>query len=490
MAHEVELKFDVEPGDVALIRGAPALAAAAFEEQAHDTIYFDTKDGALRRSGFSVRVRRSGDLYVQTVKRKRGSSAGLFVRQEWEAEVAGFKLDRKALKSPALYKLLDAIGPKALIPLIRSRFRRTSWQIDHEGSRIEVVLDEGNVASGKEEAPLCELELELKEGKPRALFDLAGQIGGAAPLRIGVLTKAERGYALAESRLGRAAKAEPVDLAAPVSEADAFRAAAHACLRHYRLNEIVLLGGADADSLHQARIALRRLRSAFSLFRPTAAGKDFRQLREELGWLAGQFGDARNLDVLLGGESALPDGDPLRPRLLKARAKAYDRVGAALGSERARSLVLRLTWWIEMGAWRFRERAARDVAALAVHSLERQWRRIRRRSVKLEKLDATARHQLRIDVKKLRYAAEFLAGLWAKKADLGRRNRFIAALKEVQEELGDLNDAEAAEALTARLAPGLRGSADRIRQRALAAEGAGAAEAALNRASAAAGYWL
>ena len=490
MAHEVELKFDVEPGGVEAIRAAPILTAAAPDVQMLETVYFDTKDGALRRAGISLRVRRAGGRYIQTAKRKRGPAAGFFVRQEWEAEVAGFAVDRAALKSPAVNKVLETIEPKALKPLIRTRFRRTAWMIEHKSSRIEVVLDEGSVVSGKAETPLRELELELKEGKPRALFALAEEIGRAAPLRLGVLTKAERGYALAERRLGRAAKAEPVDLALPGTEADAFRAVAHGCLRHYRLNEIVLLTGPDAESLHQARIALRRLRSAFSLFRPTARGRDYQHLREELGWFAGQFGDARNLDVLLSGQAGLAGEDLLHTRLIKARAKAYDKVGAALRSERARALMLHLALWVETGPWRFRERASRDPAPLAAHQLERQWRKVRRHKIRLARLDAKARHQLRIDVKKMRYSAEFLASLWTKKPKLGQRDRMIAALKDLQERLGDLNDAEAAEAMAARLAPGLRGSADRIMRRAFAEEGIAAAEEAMARAEAAAGYWL
>ena len=490
MAHEVELKFDVEPGGVALIRAAPVLAAAASEEQAHDTIYFDTRDGALRRAGFSLRVRRSGKRYVQTVKRKRGSAAGLFVRQEWEADVAGFGLDRKALKSPALRKLLKRIEPRALKPLIRSRFRRTSWLIAFRSSRIEVVLDEGIVAGGKAETPLCELELELMEGKPRALFELAEEIGRAVPLRLGVLSKQERGYALAERKLGQAARAEPIGLALPLSEGDAFHAVAHACLRHYRLNEIVLLGARDADALHQARIALRRLRSAFLLFRPTVRGKDYRELRDELTWLSSQFGDARNLDVMLAGEAGLRDDDPLHARLLKARGKAYARVESALRSDRARALMLRLALWTEIGAWRFRERSGRDAADLAEHQLERQWRKVQRSAPRMGKASAEERHKLRLGVKKLRYAAEFFAGLCAKRPRLARRDRFIAALKDLQDRLGDLNDAEAAETVIAQLAPGLRAGARRNRHPALAEESVAGAEEALRRAAAVAGYWL
>ncbi len=490
MSHEVELKFDLAPGDVERLRACPALAGEPQRIAHYETRYFDTKDDVLRRAGFSLRIRRADGRYTQTVKRKRASKAGLFVRQEWDRPVAGFALDRGALKSTPPKHLLGAVEPTALVSKVRTRFRRSSWLIERCGSRIEVVLDEGVVVSGKAEAPLCELELELVEGKPRALFELAEEIGAAVPLRLGVLSKQERGLALAEQRLGRAAKAEPVALTAPLTEADAFRAVAHACLRHYRLNEIVLLDRSEADALHQARIALRRLRSAFSLFRPTARGKDYQQLGEELGWLAGRFGEARNLDVLLAGQSGLPDEESLRARLVKRRVKAYDRVGAALRSQRARALMLGLALWIEIGPWRFRERALRDLAPLAVHRLERQWRKVRRHSAKLAKLDSEARHRLRIEVKKLRYAAEFLAGLWARKPKLARRDRFIAALKDLQERLGDLNDAEAAEAMAARLAPGLRGSAERIRRHALAGDGIAAAQDALGRASAAAGYWL
>ena len=475
MSHEVELKFDLAPGDVERLRACPSLAAEPPRTTRYETRYFDTRDGALRGAGLSLRIRRADGRFVQTVKRKRGSAAGLFVRQEWDRPVAGFGLDRGALKSTPLKRLLGGLKPKTLVSQVRTRFSRSSWVVERRGSRIEVVLDEGVVASGKAEARLCEIELELVEGKPRALFALAEEIGAAVPLRLGVLSKQERGFALGEERLGRAAKAEPIALAVPLTEAGAFSAVAHACLRHYRLNEIVLLGGPDADALHQARIALRRLRSALSLFRPTVRGKDLHMLRDELGWLAGQFGDARNLDVLLAGDPELAGDASLR----KARDKAYERVAAALRAERTLRLLLRLAWWIESGPWRYRERAAGDASALAAHQLERQWRKIRREASHMARADADERHKLRLAVKKLRYSAEFFAGLYGKRAKAAARDRFIAALKDLQDRLGDLADAEAAEAIT-----------KRPRRPGLADDGMAAAQDALHRATVTAGYWL
>ena len=490
MANEVELKFDVEAGGAASVRAAPALAATLSEATALETVYFDTSDGALRRAGFSLRVRRSGQRHVQTVKRKRGKAAGLFIRQEWETDVGGLELDHDALRRSPVKKLLESLPADALVPLIRCRFRRTSWLIADKNSRIEVVLDEGQVESGRAKAPLLELELELLAGKPRRLFVLAEELGRAVPLRLGVLSKAERGYALAERRLGRSSRAEPVDLDLPCAEGDAFRIVAHACLRHYRLNEIALLAGRDPEALHQARIALRQLRAALSLFRSTVRGSDYQALRDEIGWLAGRFGDARDLDVMLAGEQGLAHDDLLHARLLKARARAYDKVEAALHSERTRALMLRIALWTEIGPWRFRERSRRDVAALAADQLERQWHKVRRHGARIADAKRDERHRLRLDIKRLRYSAEFLAGLHGKRPKSIRRDRFIDALKDLQDRLGELTDAEAAETVTRRIGPGLSGSADRIRRRAVAGAAVAAAHEALQRGAATAGYWL
>ena len=92
MAHEVELKFDLEPGGATALRRAPALAAVKPDKKRLETLYFDTKDGTLRRAGYSLRVRQSGGHYVQTVKGKPAASAGLFARREWESKVDALRL--------------------------------------------------------------------------------------------------------------------------------------------------------------------------------------------------------------------------------------------------------------------------------------------------------------------------------------------------------------------------------------------------------------
>ncbi|WP_114954507.1 CHAD domain-containing protein [Sphingosinicella terrae] len=435
MPHEVELKFDLDADGPALVGAAGALATTPTDVREHETVYFDTPDRRLHKAGYSLRVRRSGERCIQTIKRRNGGSVGLFVRDEWESEVSGFDIARADLAAGALKDVLSRAETASLVPLVTTRFRRTRWLIERGSGRIEVALDEGEVGCAADRAPIRELELELLEGKPGTLFRLAEEIGTAVPLRLGVLSKGERGYALADGRLGIAAKSEPVRLADGMELGEAFRLVASSCLRHFRLNEIALMGGGDGEAVHQARVAMRRLRTALSLFRPMLVGNDFQHLRRELRWATRQLGEARDLDVLVGRQGA-----STAQELLDARDEAHDQLRAVLRGARARALMLRLALWIEGGAWRYRKRSGGALAPFATAQLDRLWNKVQRRGARLAEIGDEARHRLRIDVKKLRYSAEFLSGLHGSKPAGRRRDSFLAALRDLQESLGDLND--------------------------------------------------
>ena len=215
MANEVELKFDVENGGARAIRRSELLAAQPCHRQHYDTLYYDSEDGALRKAGYTLRIRGSGDQHVQTIKCKTGSSAGLFVRQEWESEVPGFVVDLDMLKMTPFGRQLDKCEMGTLMAVNSSAIDRTSWVLEHQGSRIQVDLDEGKIAAADRETTVCEVELELKFGKADALFALAEKLGQVTPLRLGVLSKSERGELLARDKIGRAAKAESTDLPIP-----------------------------------------------------------------------------------------------------------------------------------------------------------------------------------------------------------------------------------------------------------------------------------
>jgi inorganic triphosphatase YgiF len=450
---EVELKLEFADGDAAAIAALPIWAAAPAEARRLVATYYDTSARELRDAGFTLRVRSDGEGQVQTIK-AAGSAAGLFVRPEWECEVddARPRLDRLAGPMAPLVTpdLLDRLAPA-----FATEVERVARTVAHDGATIEVAIDRGVVGTGTREDRLCEIELELKAGAPAALFSLARAIAEVAPLRLGMLSKAERGFRLLDAKPGRPAKAEPIAFPPGGDAAQAFRTIAQACLRQFRLNESALIGGDEAPAvLHQARVGLRRLRSAFSLFadlyRDDAVAA---RIADGLRTSAAALGEARDVDVLMGRL------DEVEPALADARVFARARVLAELEGDRHRALMIDLSEWLAIGPWlsdpATAQARARPVAEAAAIILDGARKRLKRRGAKLAKLDDEARHRVRITAKKLRYATEFFASV----ADTSKRQRrhalFLAALERLQEHLGDLNDAATAPLLAARygLAP-------------------------------------
>ena len=263
MGREIELKLDLS--EDAASRLAQWEGLPEREDVAHlRATYFDTPDAQLARKGLSLRIRQSGRRKVQTVKGDGSAAGGLFARQEWERPVRSHMpvLDAQTPVQEALGDAVDQIEP-----LFETDVERTRWLIREGEAQVEVALDRGAVRAGAREAALCEVELELVAGAPAALFAIARRIDGEVPVRPAVLSKAERGYLL-RGEMAEAVKAEPVALDPAMSIRAAFLTIAGACLRHYRRNEALLLVHYEERALHQARVAVRRLRSALTLFKP------------------------------------------------------------------------------------------------------------------------------------------------------------------------------------------------------------------------------
>lgn len=440
---EIELKLQLDEADIPHLRASGILPGQGRVAEQR-SVYFDTPDGALAAAGMSLRIRDTPTSRIQTLK-TRGTGSGLFQRPEIERHAEG---DRPVLPgdSPAFDVIAD---PAELAPVFTIEVSRRTWNIRGEGSLIEAVLDRGIARSGDRQSPICEIELELKEGDPAALFTLARRLAKAVPLRIGVLAKAERGWRLRAAQVA-SVKAEPVALTTEMTAAEALQAILAAGLRQFRLNEDAIFPARVPEALHQARVALRRLRSAFSVFKPLLGADGARDLRDRLKALAAELGTARDLDVI----AAAVEPGPLQDRLRSEREAAYDRVASALASAETRALMLDLVAWSHAGPWlsdpataEARARPAPDFAAAA---MARFRRKVKKGGKDLAHLPDEARHELRKDSKKLRYAAEFFAGLYDGK-DAKAHAAFLDALEKVQDRLGTLNDLATAPDLLARL---------------------------------------
>lgn len=476
---ETELKLLLDPAHVAAFRKHPLLArhAQALPRTKDQVgVYFDTPAMDLRRNDAGLRVRRTGNEFVQTLKAGGGVQGGLHQRNEWESVVPGEQPDMAELRA-----LVQDPGDWAraifapevasqVRPIFATRIQRTLWDLVlADGTEVECVLDLGVVEHGQLQDPVCEIELELKSGNPLALFDFALALTQDVGLRIGVRSKAQRGYTLfhqaaraatatSTATTSSASKATPLQLSRKMTVEQAFVAIVGNCMEQVLANDIADGDTQDIERLHQMRVGLRRLRSAFSLFRDLVALPA--PLVAEFDWLGDAIGQARDWDVLANSTlDKLPVNPQAALNLTRVRDAALSQAAAhhrsavrAVASPRYTALVLQLTRWMLGMQWRPTVSLAQQQALLqpVAHFARLMLRHDDKRLTKRARLidqDSHARHRARIAAKKLRYDTEFFRSLFAEK----RARPFLKALSRLQEQLGLANDIAVADALLEQL---------------------------------------
>jgi triphosphatase len=440
-AKEIELKLAFDPADAPRILAHPILQATP-ETRELISVYYDTGDDVLRKAGVFLRVRSTGDGYVQTIK-TAPSAADYFERGEWEQPIPSHVPDLGAAEGTALAPLLTAEVRTALGPRFHTRVRRKLWSVRRDASEIELVVDQGEITAGVDATPISELELELKAGDKRALFDLAWDLAASVPLSFAVKSKAERGFELLDGGGEGFERADDVIVTPDMTVAEAFRTIARSCLRQIVANARGVREGC-AEAVHQMRVGRRRLRAGISLFADVVAGQECDDVKNELRWLAGELGPARDLDVFAADvleplRAARPDDPEVAAahRDFVARHKAaYARATGAVGSDRFRQMLLDLAAWIETGDWaEGKSAAARPVTEHAAQQLSGLRRKIKKAGRHLRE-----RHRVRIRAKRLRYGTEFFAATFPGKKSDKRREKSLAALQTLQDTLGILND--------------------------------------------------
>jgi triphosphatase len=444
MATEVELKFEVAPAVLRTLNGRLGrMAKKPGEHHKLVSVYFDTPGRALSAKGLSLRVRRMDGHFVQTVKAGDG-----YTRQEWEEEIAGERPERRMARHTAIAPFAEKKQWRKLQPVFETDIDRTSFPVQVGRSRIEVALDRGKVKAGRASQPVSEIELELKDGNVADLARLASRLAGRKPMHLGLRSKAERGYALADDGLDDHICAAPIALDAKMSAAEGFRAIAFSCLHHLAANREAILAG-DPEGVHQMRVGLRRLRAALSLFKSLIEGPELEAVKNDLKWLTEQLADARDFDVLVK-ESVMPlkDDAPaglaaLEKELKARRDQGFAQARKAVQSPRYRRVVLKTGLWLTGGDWAAsdddirRDLRAKPLCDLARDILDQRTAKVTKKLRKLEKMKDRQRHKLRIAVKKLRYGVDFFESLFGAAR---RRKRFAAGLKDLQSALGRLND--------------------------------------------------
>ena len=428
VATETELKLHLDASGLRHVqrhRLVQSLKQGKAKTKTQISVYFDTPDFRLRDAGAVLRVRHIGTRRIQTLKTLGVSLGGAWARGEWEADIETDNPDLTILRQTEMSDLFsDERLKNELIPLFRTEVLRTTYQLAGTGWRVELAIDRGCVVTESAQLPISEIELELMEGEPRRLFDIALELQRGLPGRLSLISKAERGYALVEKRLQEPRKAEPIILSPTATVGEALKVIAHSCAGQLLANADCLLDTSEPEAIHQMRIAVRRLKSAMNIFRDMIDTSTTAHLKEELNWLLESLGRARDLDVFIGDIldpvaeifTEEPGFFELCEEFRTIREHARAQALATLRDPRCTQLFLALGQWSEGGDW-WNENSTmlwQPVRDLANSVLQMRHRKAHKHLRHLCHLSSDTRHAARINVKKLRYAVDFFCGAVSK----------------------------------------------------------------------------
>lgn len=205
MHKETELKLRASRETLAALREHPLLKKrnkSGWQTRELLNQYFDTPARDLSAARVALRLRRDGEVIIQTLKCRGQSVAGLSERNEYEWQLDKVKLDLKKLDDSCWPEQLAELDKKTIKPLFTTDFTREyaeiAWGRGKAKVVIEAAIDQGFVVAGKRKEAICELELELREGAPEALLELAAELSASLALMPCDISKAERGYRLLE----------------------------------------------------------------------------------------------------------------------------------------------------------------------------------------------------------------------------------------------------------------------------------------------------
>ncbi|HPT48836.1 MAG TPA: CHAD domain-containing protein [Accumulibacter sp.] len=454
MALETEIKLGLSASTARRLPAHPLLAGCAPQQLKLINTYYDTPDLRLQSKRIAARYRQKGAEWLLTVKCDAPSPGGLAQRNEWEIAAQPGEFDFSHVDNPKIRRALEAAKPD-LTPIFTTEFTRDLWLLTpQDGTRIELALDRGKVTAGKRHETICEVELELLEGRVADLFIAALAFQANLPLHPEGGSKAERGYRLASGAALTPTKAAAVPLEPGMGCIAAFRTTVFACLGQLQGNERGVRESDAPEFIHQARVAMRRLRSAIRVWRPLLPADYVDNFDPRWRTAANGLGDTRNWDVFVTEVlppvvKAFPD-HPALPRLAKAAetqlARCRKAAKTAIGAADYSRLLLEFT----AETLALVERKKPPMPVFAPRCLNKRAKRVAALATETRDTNPEARHALRVALKRLRYALEFFAPLLPAR----RIQRYHQSAARLLDLLGRMNDIAVADQLIAEAMPG------------------------------------
>jgi len=409
--------------------------------------YYDTPNRLLAKNGMALRLRKENDLWVQTFK-----AAGQSHLHRVEEEVFLGKCEQEPELNLNLYKdnkavtnlITEALGTEVekLSLQFETDVQRTYHVFEADDTAIEVCLDDGVVKTATVQSKICEVEFELKQGAVKTLIQFAQQWINRYELWLDVRSKAERGNLLALGKtVSPAVHAKSLSLDKDISAAQALKKIVENCLGQFLPNMAAIADGvAEAEHIHQARVSLRRLRSALHHF--SGWSDDLNPAWEEqIAALFRKLGNTRDVDAIR--TEILPmivqHGSP--ELLLPISEEPLKDLATLFKSAETVKLVLALL------AFAYSEEDSQSTKGKFKKQIEKSLDKLHHQVVSHAKdfneLEVTEHHKIRKKAKQLRYCIEFISSLYPSK----NVQQFLKKLQPVQNTLGLYNDLFIAEDL-------------------------------------------
>jgi CHAD domain-containing protein len=347
--------------------------------------------------------------------------------------------------------------PANLIPIVAFDGRSLALPTAQVAGDSLVTLIHGRLRAVANERECCRLRVEGAAAGALAL-ELAEDLAIEVP-RAGL---AAEGLALA-----RGITLPPRALGAPAISGELSLTNAFGAIIGHLTDVLVHWGSliaAEADGLepvHQARVAVRRLRSAISIFNSAIGSVALAEIKAMLKALNSHLGPARDWDVFVTGVGQSV-GDAFGSersvmRLLQSaerrRAACYVGLRTYLRSSAFRMLTLRLALLAgdpsgqAPPAQDQKPDASSTLAEMAARTLDKKLKDLVQQAENIEGMPADSLHAMRLDGKRMRYAAEFFAPLFEGRSS----RRFVRHLTALQDALGRFNDGAAAALLLSEL---------------------------------------
>lgn len=447
MALETEIKLALSPATTKRLSAHPMFADQLPQQLQLSNTYYDTPDWRLQKKRLAVRFRKKGDDWLLTIKRDAASPGGLARRSEWEAPAQPGQFDFSHVDSPKIRRFLESLSSE-LVPLFTTDFTRDLWLVTpSENVRVEVAVDKGKIIAGKRQESICEVELELLEGEIGDLFQVALTLQNSLPLHPQISSKAERGYRLTAGGGLSPVKATAVVLEPSDTALAAYRKTVFACLTQLQGNERGLRETDAPEYVHQSRVAIRRLRSAIRVWRPLLPAEYVTDFDPRWRRIAASLGDTRNWDVFIAEIlPPLAKAFPQHPGPLALDQHANERLAVARKAAKASitgraysHLLLEFT----TATLALPESPKPSLPKFAPSCLEKCAKKVVNLARLTRDVAPEARHDLRVALKRLRYALEFFASLLPAQ----RLERYLSRVTPLLDLLGRLNDLAVAEQL-------------------------------------------